>query len=220
MNCSTCNDKLKPVVALDIDGTLARWMEHFVEVFLRDWLPPHEWINIPTDARKGWDGSGELSDHLEMDKHTYRQAKLAFRQGGYKRFMSAYTGAQELASALRSAGAEIWITTTRPWLSLDNIDPDTRHWLARTGIEYDHLLFGEDKYQDLLERVDPQRIVMVLDDELENIYRCKELGLPAVMRINRFNMIRHVPFGPAVYNLQEARAIALERIGMFDALAR
>jgi hypothetical protein len=59
---------------------------------------------------------------------------------------------------------EVWITTTRPWLRMDNVDPDTRHWLNMHFPCYDHLLYGDDKYRMLADRVDPHRVVAIFED--------------------------------------------------------
>lgn len=132
-------------------------------------------------------GVGELSDYLNVDKHTYRQAKLAFRQGGHKRWMPVFPGARQLTLALRKLGVEIWVTTTRPYLRMDNIDPDTREWLRRNGIVYDHIFYDEDKYKKLLEFVDKDRIVAVLEDEPSHVYEAQVLDLPVIWRVSQYN---------------------------------
>jgi hypothetical protein len=78
--------------------------------------------------------------------------------------MPTYPDAQWLVDNLRWDEVEVWLTTTRPYLRLDGVDPDTRAWLERNGIKYDGLLYDKDKYNVLAERVDPDRVVAVLDD--------------------------------------------------------
>jgi hypothetical protein len=78
--------------------------------------------------------------------------------------MPIFPDAVRVCHAIRNAGAELWITTTRPYLSLDNIVPDTVEWLRRHEIIYDGMLFDEDKYAQLANRVDSSRVVAVLDD--------------------------------------------------------
>jgi len=87
----------------------------------------------------------------------------------------------------RRAGAQVWICTTRPYLSLDNIEPDTRHWLRRNGIQYDGLLLGAHKYNDLVKQVDRDNILAVLDDLPEQCYAARTLGLQAYIRDQPFN---------------------------------
>jgi hypothetical protein len=113
-----------------------------------------------------------LSEFMNVPHHIYRECKLAYRQGGIKRFMPVYPGADELTRNIRNAGAEVWICTSRPYLRLDNIDPDTREWLGRNSIEYDAVIFegvpfGEHlitKYEDLVRQVGINRIVAATDD--------------------------------------------------------
>lgn len=169
---------LRPVVALDIDGTLGFYHEHFL-AFASEWLqrtlPPY------------WDGSKPFWRLLGTSKTTYRQIKLCYRQGGLKRSMPVRGGAAELSRAIRQAGAEVWVCTTRPYLRLDNIDPDTRFWLRHNRIQYDGFLFGENKYRDLAQLVGIDRVVAVLDDEPEQIAKAAKLGLPVNLMRRTYN---------------------------------
>jgi hypothetical protein len=210
MRCKSCGSLTgAPVIISDIDGTLAIWEDHFIG-FLKLWLPPSEAENL--DSRMiGWSGDGEFSDHLELDKATYRQAKLQFRQGGYKRWMPAYAGAASMTATAKLMGASVWITTTRPWLSLDNIDPDTRHWLARNGIAYDHLIFSDDKYEAILERVGASVIVAAFENEKAEVERGFELGLPMVQRSTNWNA-PPMPLAPNISNLFEGARMIEQRL--------
>jgi len=147
----------KPVVALDIDGSLADYHSHFLafaEKFFGQDMPDPLNIN---PGRPLW-------EHMKIEKHEYDQAKLAYRQGGFKRWIPYYEGAAALTKAIREAGGEIWMCTTRPYLRLDNIDPDTRESLRRNDIVYDAVLFGREKYHELVRQVGRSRIAAVFDD--------------------------------------------------------
>jgi FMN phosphatase YigB (HAD superfamily) len=169
----------KPVIALDIDGTLGDYHKHFLwfatHWFGREFPPPEE-------ARYGV----RLSTFMGISHREYRECKLAYRQGGLKRFMPAYPFASELTSGLREDGAHIWLCTTRPYLRLDNIDPDTREWLRRNKIEYDAVIFpglDEDegsKYRDLIEQVGLERIVAICDDLPEQTDDAYNRGIETV----------------------------------------
>jgi hypothetical protein len=160
---------LRPVVALDIDGTLGYYHEWFLR-FASGWLQrklAEEWL----------DGTVPFWRTLGTSKAVYRQIKLAYRQGGMKRSMPVRNYASELTRAVRAAGAEVWVCTTRPYLRLDNIDPDTRFWLRHNRIQYDGVLFGENKYRDLANLVGIDRVVAVLDDEPEQVERAHRLDM-------------------------------------------
>lgn len=203
MLCSRCAEPVKPVVALDIDGTLANYHRHFLN-FAQSWLGHY--------VSKTYTGKQSLADHLGIDKRTYRECKLAYRQGGMKRCMPIFEMAESIPYALRSNGAEVWLTTTRPYLRMDNIDPDTREWCRRHNIEFDGLLYDEDKYARLVEIVGKERVVAVLDDEPQNLVRSAELGLHSVWMRTQYNSdaVDEDSQGPPpwhmeVYSVKEAR---------------
>lgn len=159
----------KPIVAIDIDGTLADyhgWFLRFAEGYLGRAMPL-------MDTNPGL----PLHEFMGLTKEEYRQVKLAYRQGGLKRSMPVFEGASYLTQSIEDAGAEVWICTTRPYLRLDNIDPDTREWLERHNIQYTALLFGDSKYEDLVESVGADRIVAVVEDLPEMVDRAKAQGL-------------------------------------------
>jgi hypothetical protein len=173
MLCSSCSSKIRPVVAWDIDGTIAVYHDHFLDFAYR-------YLNIEPSLPGSYLGEQDLATFLGVSKETYRGVKLAYRQGGNKRLMPVFEGAKEALNIVRASGAEIWITTTRPYLRHDSTDPDTREWLRRHNIQYDGLLYDEDKFMRLIEAVDKERVVAVIDDLETNINRARQLGLWAI----------------------------------------
>lgn len=170
----------KPVVALDIDGTLGDYHGHFLR-FAQEWYGRR--MPDPSEINPGM----PLHKFMRTSKATYRQCKLAYRQGGLERSMPAYPGASELTIQLRRAGCEVWITTTRPYLKHDTQSPNTTHWLRRNGIQHDHLIAGPNKYRDLTRQVGKERIVAVLDDLPEMIEQANSLDLWTIIRDQPYN---------------------------------
>ena len=157
-----------PVVALDIDGTLGNYHGHFLEFAAN-------WVGRPMPDASEINPGLPLHKFMGVRLATYRECKLAYRQGGLKRWMPAYPGADELTKLVQQAGAEIWICTTRPYLRLDNIDPDTREWLSRNRIKYNAVLFGEHKYREL-SRQAGSRVCSIADDLPELLQKASGLG--------------------------------------------
>jgi len=184
MLCSRCSEPVRPVVAIDIDGTLAPFHPHFIE-FASSWLgyQPKRAEYTGGERFREW-----VCRTWDIDLSTFRAIKLAYRQGGLKRTIGTYPGAGDLTAGLRSAGAEVWLTTTRPHMRYDRIDPDSVEWARRNNIEFDALLFGENKLGELARRIDPRRVVAVLDDLPwvlhQAVIEC--LGRP-ILRRTRFN---------------------------------
>lgn len=201
----------KPVVALDIDGTLGDYHGHFLQ-FAAGWFgrdfPDSETINpgLP------------LWEFMDVPIGEYRQCKLAYRQGGLKRTMPCYPRAERLTRYIRRHGAEVWICTTRPYLRLDNIDPDTREWLRRNKIEYDAVLFDRiddkgSKYAELKEQAG-DRVCVIVDDLPEMLRNASEawsdrpyFALPGLLiRDQPYNRHAAGPWTRVTGNLQIAQA--------------
>lgn len=165
MRCTKCSAPIRPVVAFDIDGTLGDYHGHFLK-FAEQYLGR---------GRNGinYAGGRMFSDWFCKVYHTtldeFRDIKLAYRQGAQKRSMPMYDGASDMVNEIASLDVEIWVTTTRPYLRLDNVDPDTREWLSRNNIPFDGLIYDEKKYQILADRIEANRVVAVLDDQINYV---------------------------------------------------
>lgn len=187
MKCTQCSAPVRPVVAVDIDGTLGDYHGHLTE-FIADYYGK----SVPSwdDRYKGDETMRDWACRtFGIGAADYRGCKLAYRQGGGKRTMPVYSGAAGLCATVVEAGAELWLTTTRPYLRLDSTDPDTRHWLERHSIPFHHLLYDDDKYRQLAQIVDRDRVVAVLDDLPDLLLQAGAVfghGVP-LMRMNPYN---------------------------------
>lgn len=201
----------RPVFGIDIDGTLGDYHQHFLR-FADAWLGRGDGLD-PTWWN--YDGTVSLAKHMGVSKARYRKIKLAYRQGGIKRSMPVYDGARELTVALRKRGAIVVICTTRPYLHLNTIEPDTMHWLRRNGIQYDHVLFGEHKYRTLRQQYG-SRVVAIIDDLPEKIEQAEGCGFFAILKMQRYNQFFHAETC-AVRDLEEARIEMLARLSKWEA---
>ena len=196
-----------PLVALDIDGTLGDYHGHFIRF-------AEQWLGRDLPDAKSLTGGIPLYQYLHISKATYRQIKLAYRQGGMKRSMPAYEGVSELTRLIRREGCQVWICTTRPYLRLDNIDPDTRHWLKRVKAQYDGVLFGEHKYRDLKHAVG-DRVLLVVDDLPEMLNQAQFLGMKTVMRRQPYNDGWYYCADYIVDNLHEVMDVFRKELGNY-----
>lgn len=204
MRCSDCSREVRPIVCLDIDGTLGAYHEHFLDF-------AEEYFDVI--MLRQWDGEGDWEDYLGITKKEYREVKLAWRQGGGKRTMPCFLGAQEISEAARTFNAEVWITTTRPWNRLDSVDPDTQEWLRRNRIYHDFLLYDDDKYGKLAEITDGGRVIMVLDDLPEQYDRAAaEFGEEVPLLIAQQHNVTQRTKRASVRTLFEAQVIMEERL--------
>jgi hypothetical protein len=183
--CTNCRSDIKPVVALDIDGTMGGFHEHFMK-FATGYMYGKPDISPPV-----YDGVMAMRDwfcgYFDVSDDVWRDIKLAYRQGGLKRTMPSHGWGKMVAKACQDAGAEVWVTTTRPYLRLDNIDPDTRFWLDREGIVYDGLIYDEQKYERLDRLVGADRVAAVVEDLPEEFREAAKLFGESVPILYRGN---------------------------------
>lgn len=207
MKCSDCSVVLRPVVAIDIDGTLAKYHKSLSR-FVIDYFDLK-----PIEGKEPWDGEGDYEDYFEyITRAEYQEAKLAWRQGGGKRTMEPMRYASSFMQLLHEHGAEVWITTTRPYNRLDSVDPDTQFWLRRNNIRYDHLLYDEHKYP-MLKSIVGDRVVFVLDDLPEQVDAAQGLWPGRAFQIHGDHNSTFVNRrDPQISNLFVASDIAIARI--------
>lgn len=209
MLCTICGEIIRPIVAIDIDGTLGDYHGHFIS-FAAQYIPDH--FILEREVADPYNGEIPFWAWMGITKEHYRSIKLAYRQGGMKRSMPIFDGAIELMKMLKESCAEVWITTTRPYMRLDNIDPDTQAWMERHRITYDFMLYDENKYGQLADRVDPLRVIAILDDDPEQLELASKSFKPdTAIRIDRPHNI-HYKQSPVAPTLMGAQTIIRERI--------
>jgi phosphoglycolate phosphatase-like HAD superfamily hydrolase len=170
-----------PVIALDIDGTSGDYHSHFTAFAA-------QYTGKPMPFPWTYTGGVPFHKHLHISRRMYNEIKLAYRRGGAKRSMPVYEGMGEFTRYVRNKGVAVWICTTRPYLSLENIDADTRHWLSqRAHMQYDGILFGPHKYRDLVKQVGKDRVLVVYEDLPRFVDQALDLGLRAMLRTQPYN---------------------------------
>jgi len=209
MLCTECRRPIKPVVAIDIDGTLGDYHSHFLD-FAEGYLGDP--VSFDYNGSGGFKQWFCKTHSITID--VWNDIKLAYRQGGLKRTMPVYPWARQLCENIKGWDVELWLTTTRPAFRFDNIDPDTREWLRRNDIPYDFLIYDGEKYAKLLALVGEGRVVAVLDDLQEEIRTAVQLfgaDVP-ILRYNSYNQkssYRHY-----VRKLQDANELIKERVAL------
>jgi phosphoglycolate phosphatase-like HAD superfamily hydrolase len=216
MRCSNCSHTVHPILALDIDGTLADYHGHFAR-FAEAYVGSGESVLFPKDYTGTYSFREFVCSKLGISEYTWRDIKLAYRQGAQKRSQPIRAGAPALLRTAKKLGVEVWLCTTRPYQRLDNIDPDTRFWLEHNGLNgYRGLLYDDDKYAQLADRVDRERVIMVIDD-LYEMYdlAVQEFGVKVPVLIR--NVWNRDVDRPAIPSLYAATDILTERAEVWRA---
>ncbi len=208
MLCSRCSHVVKPVVAIDIDGTLGDYHGHFINFAAAYFgLAPTPAVYGGDEPFKEW-----YIDRVGITEDEWYDVKLAYRQGGMKRSMPLISGASELLMGMYQNDAEVWLTTTRPYLRLDNVDPDTRFWLGLHSLPFDHMIYDERKYSQLAGLVDSRRVVAVLDDLQEQYSHAVQVFGPEVPLLAAGKYNTRVAVDNVADDLYQARTLIAARI--------
>ena len=216
MICTNCSQNLGPIAILDIDGTLGDYHKHFLRfaaMYLGiDLMPPGRKMYTGSEGFREW-----FCATFDTDTRVFRDIKLAYRQGAQKRSMPVFKHSRLLVSELRRAGAEIWLATTRPYMRLDAVDPDTRFWLKRHGIKYDHMLYDDHKYELLSHQIDRDRVALVLDDQHDDLAEAEVFfgSSVCVLYANSWNSA-FLPDWPSV-DSEVVRPAMLEKVNEWNA---
>jgi hypothetical protein len=211
MKCTECNKDIKPVVAIDIDGTMGMYHKHFLEFasgYLNQQIKEHY---VGAQPFKEW-----FCTNYRVTVDVWHDIKLAYRQGGMKRTMPPFPAARYLCENVKSMGAELWVTTTRPYIRHDNIDPDTREWLRRHNIPYDYLMYDGQKYQKLAQLVGAGRVVAVLDDLTEELEEASQVFNSDGLILRRTSFNRAFQWTPEATNLEMAERIIRDRVKTWE----
>jgi hypothetical protein len=154
-----------------------------------------------------------MHKHIGVSKESYRKCKMAYRRGELKRSLPPLPPplpqAGEFTRQLRRWGCDVWLCTTRPYLSYDVVDDATRHNLRRNGVVYQGLIWGEHKYRELVRTVGRDRVAAVLDDLPEMCRQAERLKLPVAFALRPHNRLQYAALGwpwPAVENELETLA--------------
>jgi hypothetical protein len=214
---------VRPVIALDIDGTLVDYHSHF-EAFAAQYFG---FDKSPKAMTGGYDARIPFYKYLGVSKTAYRQCKLAYRRGQLKRSVPLLPPplpqASLLTRQLKRWGCTVWLCTTRPYLSHDEVDDATRHNLRRNGIAYHGIIWGEHKYRELVRTVGRERVAAVLDDLPDMCKQSTQLGLPTGFALRPHNHRQYttmvgtdgLPLWPAVETHDETLAWLREQLDIW-----
>ena len=134
----------KKICYLDIDGVLNNYPKCWLD-FLREKL-------LSEDSRTQY-----ITWDLNRAKHNipyqiYKNMKWEYRESGYKENIPADPNAETLCDRLKAMGFHICIITSRPVKEHPSLFKQTVRWLDKRRIEYDDLIFDEDKHIAVLKR--------------------------------------------------------------------
>lgn len=162
--------KDKNVVAIDIDGVLAPYPEHFLQYV-------NSKLNSNYDDYR--DAKAEIEPLLLLD------LKTQYRESGLKAKMPVINGAKEFLSELRLRGYYIILLSSRPIEKHPNLYYDTYYWLWVNGLQYNAIYFSEYKHIEIIKKV--PNLMFMVEDNLEYANQIAGRGYKVYLVDNRYN---------------------------------
>lgn len=123
------------VCALDIDGVLNYYPQTWVDYLNRQLNANFRDLN---EAKR------------VIPYKTYKDLKWRYRESGEKAKLEIRAGAKEVMEELHRRGYQILLLTSRPFKEHKTLFKQTVDWLTEGRLPYDGIIFGEEKYIEVL----------------------------------------------------------------------
>lgn len=91
---------------------------------------------------------------------TYKTMKWQYRESGIKAKLEIRAGAKAVMDELQRRGYKILILTSRPFKKHKTLFKQTTSWLDQHQIPYDGIIFGDEKYVEVLTQVPHLRFLV------------------------------------------------------------
>ena len=168
------NDKM---VALDIDGVLAKYPESF-QNFIK------EKTGVYVELQ-GYDLYEEYG--MVIGRDIVEDLKCEYRESGQKRYIPLMYGAKSLCNRLHKKGYIIIFFTSRPVKEYKRIEADTNYWLKHNNLmlKGDAIMWDEEKNYKAIRNF--PNIEFMVEDNSKYAENVAKLGYKVYLLNHRYN---------------------------------
>jgi uncharacterized HAD superfamily protein len=159
------------VCGVDIDGVLNYY--------------PKPWVDF-VNMKLGTSFNNLKEAKSAIPYQTYKDLKFEYRECGIKRTLPVREGAPETLQLLKELGYTIIILTSRPFSEHKTLYKQTTDWLDANNIPYDGIIFGEDKYLQILSKVPNLRFM--IEDHRYYANLISKWGYTVFLVTNEYNV--------------------------------
>ena len=175
------------VIAIDIDGVLAMYPEYFIN-----------YVNIELGTE--FTNLYEMQSSLKID--IYEDMKDRYRQSGVKRYIWPMPNCDRFTTRLKHTGYDIVLLSSRPYKTYSRIFADTIEWLGDNDIQYDTILWDEEKDLKLLKMIPNVRFV--IEDDASYADKISRTDCRVILIDNEYNQGYENSLVTRVNDLNEA----------------
>ncbi len=181
------------IVGVDIDGTLADYPASYVEFMgdvLRNKYPEYYARYLKIRATGMPIDNYDIGAFFELPYDVARDVKDLYRQTGQKRFIGVCPGAKVLLDALKAQGYTVVLLTARPYEVYKRMFADTISWLRNADLQYDGLIFDENKEERLVKEFGAENVKFFVDDVVGNVNAIAEKGIRCYLVNKPYNLAK------------------------------
>jgi 5'(3')-deoxyribonucleotidase len=162
------------VVAVDLDGVLAKYPENWVAYVNR---------NLGTTYCLE---DYELGTGLPIPRDKYYELKHTFREQGFESlYVAPFEDASDFLTRLKDKDYKIVILSARPYRTYKRIQTDTIRWMKVHNLPYDAFLWDDRKHLVILKYV--PKLSFMVEDDPRIAYEVARLGYRVYLRDRPYN---------------------------------
>lgn len=161
-------NKYRNIVLIDIDGILANYPDYFINKF----------NEVNHTNYKNY------NDIPVKDRDFYKDI---YRKSGEKANIPLCKNAKQFLHNLRNNGYTIILFTNRPVYLYKNITIDTIKWALKNELEFDTILYSENKMLDVIKKFDKNSIKFYIEDNYNNALNINNLGIKTYLLKTKLN---------------------------------
>jgi hypothetical protein len=188
------------VVALDLDGVLAAYPEHWL-----DYIAESEGVPFGEFRAEHFSLLSGPTLHA-LDRARYAKLKHDYRASGEEADVPPLPGAVAFTQRLRELGYHIVIISARPVDRYKRIYSDTIRWLKKHGFAYDAVIWDANKEDRIIR--DLPVVAFVLEDDPVNALKLFKAGIRTFLLDRPYNR----KGGPGFYTDEVPRVEGFEEL--------
>jgi uncharacterized HAD superfamily protein len=189
----------RKVVGVDIDGVLAQYPKSLI-----DFVNEQKGTCFTVDDVTSYD----IFSDLGIDFMEGKELRHQYRESGKKKFIEAYPEASYFLKKLKQMGYVVVLLTARPYEKYKRIFADTQYWLRSNELEYDMILWDENKGERLVKEFGAENIEFFVDDVAKNANDISDMGIKCYLINKAYN--EHIYAGENVVRVDDLNEVYCE----------
>lgn len=181
-------ESYKKIAFVDIDGVMGNWTKKYLSF-------------INNMYGTNYDNLYE-AEHGFTDLQTKYITKKEFRISGLKRELELMDDAKLFLDKLKENNYYIVLVTARPYKQVNKLYYDTMVWLKNNNLQYDTVIFDEQKEKFIIDHFsNTRKYSFIIDDDIDNCNRVSKNGFTTYFKYNEISYKKDEKFEDTIKKL-------------------